>query len=223
MSFPTHLPLLVVAGAVATSTACVDTSLWFLDASEPLGSTVIDDSKPTNVRAIQAVVNSGDDPPDAPAGSMIVNVTLSAPIVTGAPLAVIDIDLRSNARLHESDRRIVTIPPTGMKGIQLELPAWTECASRTCTEDYTLTLRRVPADGDPLINLSGNILARFRAEGPDYEGDDTIEPPSGASLEVDVMDLGSAPVTFAERSGSADPARARARGSRRTASRTTRP
>ncbi len=192
MSFPRHLPLLAIAGAMATSTAC-DTSLWFLDASEPVGSTLIDDATPMNVRAIQAVVNSGDDPPDAPAGSMIVNVRLSAPIVTGAPLAVIDVDLRSDARPHESDRRIVTIPPTGEKGIELELPAWTECGSRTCTEDYTLTLRRVPADGDPPISISGNILARFSAEGPDHEGDGVIDPPSGASLEVGVTDLGPAP------------------------------
>ncbi len=184
MKLRSHLPRIVLAVAAAASVATSYVNQWSLDATTTLEPITIDDSQPVRVQAIQAVATSGDLPPQAPFGGVTVSLVLSAPVVEGARFAEVDVELRADAHAGEVDRRIVTIPPSGRAEVELQVPGWIECGSRTCTEDYTLTLRHVPADAASSITVSGTVSASFGDEG-------STERPPGAGIEVNVVDLGA--------------------------------
>jgi hypothetical protein len=184
MKLRRHLPRIVLAVAAAASVATSYVNQWSVEATATLASITIDDPQAASVQKIQAVATSGDLPPRDPFGTITVSLVLSAPAVEGAPFAEVDVELRADARAGEIDRRIVTIPPSGRTEVELQLPGWIECGSQTCSEDYTLTLRRVPAGAASSITVSGKVEVSFGDDG-------SSERPSGASLEVNVVDRGS--------------------------------
>jgi hypothetical protein len=186
MSLRRHLPRIVLAAAAAATIATSPaTNPWFLGAGESLEPFALDDVEPTRVLAIEAVVGTGEQAAFGTDGGVRVTLELSARDVTGVRPAEVEVELRSEDRAAERDRQIVTVVPGGRTSVALELPAWLECEARTCTEDFTVTLRRVPAEEDPIVDVTGLVRVDFSAEGP-------AEPPD-ADLLLDVTDLGPVP------------------------------
>jgi hypothetical protein len=185
MSFRRHLPRIVLAAAAVASIA-TSSIQWFIDRSEPLPQLDLDDREPTTMYAIQGILDTGEDEPRSRGGEVQVSIDLSARDATGAQPATVEVDLRSVARDSEIDHQVFTVAPGGRVSGRLTLLAWPECMARSCTEDFTLTVRRQPAQGGPTTEVSGTVYIDFSADG-------ASEPPPGAGLILGVTSLGPVP------------------------------
>ena len=185
MSLRRLLPHIVIAAAATASIATSSIS-WFTDETVVLEQIALDDRAPTTMYAIQATIDTGEDEPRARGGEVQVSLDLSALAATGVQLASVEVDLRSATREGEIDHQVFTVAPGGRITGRLTLVAWPDCAARSCTEDFTLTLRRVPATGGPTIEITGSVYADFSADG-------ASEPPPGAGILLGVTSLGPVP------------------------------
>jgi hypothetical protein len=185
MSFRRHLPRIVLVVAAAASIATSSTS-WFIEKTEPLEQVNLDDRAPTSVHAIQATIDTGEDEPKSRGGEVQVAIDLSDRGTGGGQSADVDVELRSATREGEIDHQVFTVPPGGRTSGRLTLLAWPVCETRTCTEDFMLTVRRLPAQGGPTIEISGLVYADFSADG-------ASEPPRGAGIMLGAVHIGPVP------------------------------
>ena len=184
MSFRRHLPRIVLVVAAAASIATSSTS-WFIEKTAPLTQVNLDDRMPMTVLAIQATIDTGEDEPESRGGEVQVAIDLADRSTGGGLSAEVDVELRSVARGEEIDHQVLTVPPEGRASGRLTLLAWPECTTRTCTEDFTLTVRRLSAQG-PTIEISGVVYTDFSADG-------ASEPPRGAGIMLGVTNIGPVP------------------------------
>jgi hypothetical protein len=138
--------------------------------------------------AIQAAVDTGMDTRD-PAGrpgELQVRLELSARDATGVQPAKVEVELRSVTREGVGESQLVTVGSGAPSSLYLRLEPWADCMSRSCTEDFTLTLRRQPVEGDPVVDVTGSVQVSFSGPG-------ASDPPRGAGVVVDVTSLGPTP------------------------------
>jgi len=186
MSTGKHLPRIVLAVAALASIATSQVlNEWFLDQRATVDPLALDDVDPLGTLAIQGVLRSQQSLLVLD-GSMNVRLELRARDVTGVRAAEVVAVLTSDARSFDTHREVVSIPPGGIATVNLFLPAWRDCASELCTENYTVTLRRTALADDPIIDVTGTATI-------EVHGDDGEVPPPGTLLELDVTDIGPVP------------------------------
>jgi hypothetical protein len=175
--------------AVAAAASIATTELWWLvEQTADLEPIALDDGNPSTMYAIRATVDTGADnqSPSSGGGEVQVTLDLAPRDGTGVKPAQVEVELRSATREGVADSQIITVAPGGPITGYLRLDPWTDCMSRSCTEDFTLTLRRLPAEGDPIVDVTGSIQLSFSAPG-------ASDPPRGAGVVVDVTNLGPVP------------------------------
>jgi hypothetical protein len=185
MSLRRYLPRIVIAAAAAASiaTSAITYSLEETVALEPV---VLDAQAPTSTYAIQATVETGEDSPEPRSGEVMVSFDLSGRVVPDVMSSQVEVELRSAAREDEVARELFTVPSGGRVSGHLTLEAWAGCASRSCIEDFTLTVRLLPAADRLPVDVTGSVHAQFSAF-------DSREPPPGSDIVIDVTPLGPVP------------------------------
>jgi hypothetical protein len=187
MSLRRYLPRLVLAaGAVASIATEAVTQPWALETREGLVPQILDDTTPTNVRALKPVLASNQALSFVEA-SVTVQLELHARDATGARPAEVVVELASATSLSDLDRQVVSIPPGGTATAELALPALAACGGvASCEDRFELRLRRTPLDGDPSIEVTGSVAVDANSEG-------RPGGPTDAALSLDVADLGPVP------------------------------
>ncbi len=191
MSLRTILPRVVLAAAAAASIA-TSQLWWTLEEMALLEPVALEDRAPTSAYAIQATVETpyrgcaDSNGEMTVCGDLQVSFDLSVRDVTGVLSAQVEVELRSLTNDSEGVSQLFTVGPGAPTTGHLSVSAWSECASGSCTEDFTLTLRRRPASGDPVVEVTGSVRART-------QGPESSEPPAGARIALDVTNLGPVP------------------------------
>jgi hypothetical protein len=147
-----HTKLLIVAGALA-AIATGTQGGWELDEKQDLVMATIDAQTPSARYLIHAELHGPDRfDADGFAGAF---VSVLAHTPSPSPVAEASIEIRSLTR-PEQMPALAHVRVTDTQLHHVYLPAWLECATDPCSEDFELTIKkRDPLVDAPVLDVSG--------------------------------------------------------------------